>query len=140
MLEVFNRSIEPMLKELSIKLSEFDSLFKSKTETFSSRRINGVIFYFNLNDIKRVLQEQVVNTILYTYELSNFRKGGMLFSVKTLLSIGFHQNVYEIQSADSKFNLSKLYHQDITESETAQIVEELGTYIVNEIEKQIGVR
>ena len=138
-LELFDRSIEPMFKQLSNKLSEFDSLFKSKLEVFiiGSRgftysQIRNQLIFQVTNDII------VVNDIKYRYELLNFRKGTKAFTLKSFLRVVFHQNVYEVCSDNAKFNFSKLYHQDLNESETAQIIEELGTYIVNEIEKQIG--
>jgi hypothetical protein len=46
-------------------------------------------------------------------------------------------NVYEITSDLAKFKISKLYDEPILEDERAQIIEELGSYVLEQIEKAI---
>ena len=137
--ELFKRTLEPMLKEVSIKLSEFDILFKSTNEYFLAKSDSySDKVGSNIDELKNILSIFDINDVAYEFRLTNFRKGGASFNLQCSIRMIFHQNVYDIQSPNAKFDFSKLYHQDITEAETAQIVEELGTYFYNEIEKQIG--
>lgn len=133
---LFERSLEPLLITLSSKLSEFDGLFKSTTKKLLVDGLKpGLTFNNSIEEFKRKIRD--INFVIYNYKLNSFRKGKP-FSSQCSFVIEFHQNVYEIHSENAKFKFNKLYHQDLTESETAQIVEELGTHVINEIEKQIG--
>ena len=137
-LELLNKNIEPMLRQLSTKLSEFDSLFKEKAEGLSA---GGTTLGSNLdrsfNVVRAHLREKPYAQLLYNFRLLEFRKGPTPYNFQCSLEIQFHHNVYEVKSADAKFIFSKLYHQDISEIEIAQIVEELGMYVYNQIEKSL---
>lgn len=137
-LETFNKNIEPLMIRLSEKLSEFDPLFKSKTETLNA---DDVAFGLGLNRVisafKVQLKNRTFSNITYTNQLIEFRKSTFPFSVVCSLDIYFHQNVYELKSENGKFSFSKLYHEDLNESEIALVIEELGTVVYDKIEKAI---
>ena len=49
----------------------------------------------------------------------------------------FHQNAYEIEFIGSKKNISKLYHQSLSDDEIQHIVSTVGNWFFSNIEKAI---
>ncbi len=139
-LKLFNETITPLLQQLSEKLSEFDSLFKSKTERFIVRGayLGSTHLSSEIVAIQNLLRGEVLDNIQYRVEFANFRKTTKSFTLTCKMEIQFHLNVYELKSDNAKFNFSKLYHEDLSDIEKKQIVEELGTFIYAEIDKNIG--
>jgi Fic family protein len=136
--DVFFGSIEPLLAQLSAKLAELDSLFKGKSERLSfddkplKADLEGSIFEY-----KQLLKSTIPYKLIYKNTFIDFRKEGYVPNLSCSFEIVFHQNVYELNSGDANFNFSKLYHEKFTESEINQVVEALGNWIVNQIEKAI---
>jgi len=137
-LEIFNKNIEPLLRQLSAKLSEFDILFKSKTEWLrADGPALGTTLENSIDILRSQMKDTIFNQIFYDYILVDFRKGTTAYNVNCLLEIQFHHNVYELKSSNAKFHFVKLYHENLTEADMAQIVEEIGTDIVDKIEKSL---
>jgi Fic family protein len=133
-------TIEPLIKRISHKLNELDNLFKSKTESFY---IDGKANANNLDTglaiLKGTSKQTVISEFMYRYSLIDFRKGNIKSkNFLCNLNIEFHLNVYEIKSTDVTFEYSKLYHETLSDNEVDAIVEELGTYIIDRIEKSLS--
>lgn len=137
LLKVLTSELEPVFKGLSAKLGEFDILFKSKSDELTSEGASwGSTLERSLNKIKEHFKVNQINSLVYFYRLNDFRKGKQM-NVVCYFSISFHMNVYEITSDLAKFKISKLYDEPILEDERSQIIEELGTYVLEQIEKAL---
>lgn len=137
LLKVLTTELEPIFKGISDKLGEFDILFKSKSDELRSEGNPwGTTLERSLNKIKEHLKGGQINSLVYFYRLNDFRKGKQM-NVVCYFSISFHMNIYEITSDLAKFKISKLYDEPILEDERIQIIEELGMYILEEIEKAL---
>jgi Fic family protein len=137
-LEIFNNSIEPLLEQLSAKLSELDSLFKGKVERLIFD--NDPLFAnlgISIVEYKQNLKSKTPSRLTYKNTFIDFRKEGKVPNLSCSFEIVFHQNVYELLSGEVDFNFSKLYHEKIREDEMKQIIEGMGNWIVNQIEKAI---
>lgn len=131
---LFNNNIEPLLIRIADKLSRLDALFKSRSDYLTSNsKPFGSTLSQSLLNVKNTLKDNILNEVMYHYSLAEFRKGAN-FTIGCNLKISFHQNVYELSSDFTEFKLSKLYHEDLSENEILQIIEELGSCIVNGIE------
>lgn len=138
LLKNVNEILEPLLNQISKKLGEFDSLFKSKNEYLSTgtHRI-GSNLHSCLINMKNHLKTNSYDDIQYNYSLIDFRKGEKQFNVSCSFNIEFHINVYEFKSPDNTFKISKLYHETLADTEIIEIVENLGTDIINKIENNM---
>lgn len=137
-LDILDQIILPLLEQISNKLSEFDSLFKSKAEyLLGEDKSLGSNLAAGIYGMKIHLKSNTYNKIQYYYSLKEFRKGPIAFSVSCNFLIEFHHNVYEIKSIENSFSFSKLYDEILVDSEKFQIVENLGTSIFNQIEKKL---
>lgn len=137
-LEVFDTSIEPLIEKLSSKLSELDSLFKGKIERlhFDNEQLSANIVR-SIGEYRHNLKSKTPYRLIYKNTFVDFRKEGKVPNLSCSFEIVFHQNVYELLSGEANFSFSKLYHEKIREDEINQIVEEIGNWLVNQIEKAI---
>lgn len=134
----FHENIEPLIMELALKLSEFDSLFRSKQvwlsngdQALSSTLDGSIQNFYNL------IRTKDIHHLKFTYNLRNFRKGEEQHSFSCSIEFQFHPNAYDMSSPDTEFSFSKLYHEIISEEERKKIIEEIGTSIYDKIESVI---
>ena len=136
--KVVTNNLEPFFKALSIKLKQFDGLFKDKQESLFvedgnlGEDLEESILYFN-----GLPSNKIPENILYKYRLSGLRKSITQKSFICILNLDFFQNVYELTSPNATFSINKLYDETLEEDEKQIIIEALGTYLYNEIEKVI---
>ena len=136
-LNVLNSCLEPLFNEISTKLSDFDIFFKSRIdELITPNSSAGLSLSKGLFYLKNYLKENQISSISYFYRLQDFRQGKVL-NLECHMKVIFHMNVYELTSEQAKFNLSKLYDEVLTEQEINLIVEALGTYALDKIEKAL---
>lgn len=138
--DLLNRTLQPLFLQLSEKLKEFDVLFNS-TEEFFRLSINGSNKRTNRTDeINELLKVSEIDVITYYYKLNQFRKDSIYnIDIHSQLYIYFHKNAYEISTSNELLNINKLYHEDLSEEESSQIVETLGTSVYNKIIEKTGL-
>ena len=138
LIDTLSNNIEPLLLKISSKISEFDSLFKSKKiALLVEGKALGSDLVSSLEHLYKLLNLSQPSLIQFFYTLSNFRKGINIFNVDCVIEIQFHENAYEISSPIGLFNYSKFYHERITDNEIELIIEHIGTYIHDQIDRQI---
>ena len=91
----------------------------------------------SIESYKNQIIVKPINRIKFHYDLRDFRKGQENYSFSSSLEFEFHPNAYDMYSEDIEFRFSKLYDEKITELEMQEIIEQLGTYIYDRIDKII---
>lgn len=135
-LDAYTKSIEPLILQLTIKLGQFDNLFKSKKNLLYRDGNIGT----NNERFKEYLKAKTdeIDSLSYLYELVDFRKKNKEFSVSVAFRIYFHHHVYELTSTEVNLSINKLYHESFSQEEIDSIVEKLGTKMYEKIEKNLG--
>jgi hypothetical protein len=135
----YAKSIKPLLDTITNTLRKFDNMFKSK---------HFQITIWNNDETYRALPfevyavDDVVNWIFsythgvdYAYNLYNIRKKtANEISINISIEIVFFQLVYEIKSKVANIDISKLYHEIISDEENQLVAEALGNNLLEQIE------
>ncbi len=145
-------SIEPLIEQLQKKVLEFSLLFKNQEDNLyiaaqpSEIRIGEDIdnslshLYTVLLDTKLPSDLEIIEqlySINYKCSLINFRKSTKLLVVDFVIDIIFHKNTFEFIFKESNLSIDKLYHENLSPKEIQLIVEKVGTYIYDSIEKHL---
>lgn len=137
---LFEEVLRPLFETLALRLSQFDTLFKS-------REIRIVIdhkrsYLLNLLPKDKGLNfnfSDFVQSIRFSYHLKGFRKNDVKsFDTAIVLFIECHQLVYEFQLNTGEQLASKLYHEVLTKHEIEAIGEKLGNQLLSKIEEQLN--
>ncbi|MBY0424261.1 MAG: Fic family protein, partial [Cytophagales bacterium] len=137
--EVFTNVIEPLIYKLIEKLNQFDDLFKTKNVEI---RINGSDIIYDqleekINSTKAIMLESVVSQLYFSYELKYFRKRKSGFSVDIRFLTHFQDHIFIINSPEINYSIEKLYHQNLSEVEVEDLIEKMGTGLLNKIEAKL---
>lgn len=139
-LDIFNKSLEPLFLQVAEKLKEFDVLFKSSEEIYNylQSHTNFRIVLNKLN-IESTIKRENIDDIQFKYVFKHFRNQFLNVEISCTFTIIFHKNVYEIKLPENEININKLYHETISEEESSMIIEILGTSIYNQIIEKTGI-
>jgi Fic family protein len=138
--DVLENTIWPLIDSVQNTLTELQIHFRDSRAQMS---INEGGFEFLRTGREQLKQLLIVNpiglsTIRFRLSLLGFRTvSGTTFDVTTELTVTFHTNVYEIETGTGKL-LSKLYDEVLMVEEFNQLVERLGSKIVDDIEARLG--
>lgn len=140
-IQAYETGIDPLITNLSDKLSEFGVLFKSFTEALSIHSVNKR--YPVTRGIQSVTNSinnfsETIEYISYNYVLIGLRKvKNKNFKVEMHVNFLFHKNIYELESESIKTSIEKLYDEAFSEAEVNAVVEEIGNYLVEKIDKEV---
>ena len=138
--KVLEESLFPLFMEWEEKLKMFDPLFTDRSillKTDNAGPFKPHIFFANLVDGMRTNSNlfSASRQIDIQVSMLGFRKkpNKTSFNGGTIV-VQFSPNSYEI-IVPNKSALNKLYHQNLSEDEISNIVETLGTQLLDNIEK-----
>lgn len=136
---VFENVLRPMFDNLAQRLSQFDSLFKSrevrlvmddKRNFIPDKMPKGQGLKYDFKDFNQKIR--------FVYKLRGFRRNGIKsFDTSVALFIDCYQLVYEMQLNTGEQLSSKLYHEVMSDEEVKIIGEKLGNKLLASIEESL---
>ncbi|MDQ3048210.1 MAG: hypothetical protein M3R27_11735, partial [Bacteroidota bacterium] len=137
--EIFSNSLLPLVLIIVEKLSQFDILFKAKTEEFriGEHRL-GSSFDNDILRLENLIHDDIssINRVEFYYGLREFRQGNERFTVGAYVFFTFYSNVYEVKFTDQSF--TKLYDEILTSEEFDSISEAIGNYVFETISNKVN--
>ena len=147
---VFKDSIDPFVKLLDLKISQFDSLFMSRLTNFGWNDYSKVS-YLDVNDALAKLHRELssvadIKTYRDTYRIylnftfSEYRSPYSAIVIKTrTVIVSFSENAYAVRYEGIVDRIvSKLYSESLSIEEMNSIISEIGKDILKDIEKAIN--
>lgn len=146
-MNVVEQSMMPFAKAWEARLKDFDPLFQSRSIMVSAENIalqdvgvDEALFQFRQRKLLPYLASgdaKPIKLIKLQCNLAN------LTSVNKMMGVNggeayfhFYPNKYELEHIASKYNgISRLYGHNLTESEIASMVEAIGNWVYDNIEK-----
>lgn len=143
---VIHETIFPLLDEWEMKLKDFDSLFFSRVAV--AKMAGSVMMGDNVFDVFNLLQEGLIErrspsfleaptasvscnfTGLRTSQNQTSYNGGEI-------NFYFHRNAFEVSFTGSSERVSKLYTEFLMTDERNEIIETMGNWFIDIIEKTI---
>lgn len=143
LINTIDTTLEPMLLKVSEDLSEFNSMFKSSTESLivpsgSGSTSLGNTLAKSIATLRNHISTNVTySKVAYQHIFNNFRTVDISKTFNCSFEVIFHANVYEIVPLGDKPFLSKLYDEAFSDSEIQNLVELLGLKLAKEIEEAL---
>lgn len=130
--------LKPLIETIAVELSVYNDLFLENYKGYSKSDKHSLedSWDFSISDTEEYFDDD----FLYGFVFSKFKKKGAdVFDVVVTYSWDFnlYQYKFTYQTLMGEKELVKLYHQDLTSSEKAEIIAESGKWVLAEIKKKL---
>ena len=146
--DIYEGVVIPLAKEWEQVLKKFDSFFFGRVNTISVGGLKplagddlGKLAEMAAKTMfNELLKEAIIpSDVIIRVNPRGLRKGNRDISINGgEINVYFLENAYEITYAGSNIVVNRLYHKKLTKKETAEIVDTLGAWLYDIVEKELS--